>query len=61
MNNFAIDRSYKLPLPVYFNLADETNLDKVFDSLNRDLKININIKEENQDFLLFVDSYDEGI
>ena len=51
----------KLPLPVYFNLADETNLDKVFDSLNRDLKININIKEENQDFLLFVDSYDEGI
>ena len=57
MNNFE----NKLPLPVYFNLADETNLDKVFDSLNRDLKININIKEENQDFLLFVDSYDEGI
>ncbi len=48
------------PLPIYFNLANNIDIDKIFDSINKELRTNIvpaNIKEPH----LYIDSFDEGL
>ena len=47
-------------LPVFFNMADEVDLEKVIIRINSVLGCNINLNVASEEIHLFIDSYDEG-
>jgi hypothetical protein len=53
------------PLPLYFNLANGTNLREVVNSLQAELKVNLNDylfeKSLEKKVIFFIDSFDEGL
>ncbi len=57
VNEWEIDH----PLPVYFNLADNIDLDKIMISLDQKLHTNIKNNIVGRNLCLYVDSFDEGL
>jgi len=49
-----------MPVPIYFNLANNIDLEKIILSLNKDLGTNLTI-ENLQNAHLYIDSFDEGL
>ena len=49
------------PLPIYFNLANGTDLKSIINTMNQELNTNIRLQELQNDVHLYIDSFDEGL
>ncbi len=48
-------------MPIYFNLANGIDIDKVLISLDMELKTNLCGHIHNKNLNLYIDSFDEGL
>ena len=50
------------PLPIYFNLANGIQLEKIFQNLNNELRTNLTLGNlKGKGIQIFADSFDEGL
>jgi orotate phosphoribosyltransferase len=49
------------PLPIFFNLANNTSLPKILQSMDDELITNLQKNIKGKQIILFIDSFDEGV
>jgi predicted AAA+ superfamily ATPase len=49
------------PLPIFFNLANNTSLPKILQTLDEELTTNLQKNIKGKHLILFIDSFDEGV
>jgi hypothetical protein len=49
------------PLPIFFNLANNTSLTKILQALDDELITNLQKNIKGKPLILFIDSFDEGV